>query len=85
MALDLVRYVRRRTHGEAAAAGDALSEAIAMFVLPQLDGLVQADAERAYRAIATSLRGLASRGALAELRERFEELLPHVRLPSDEP
>lgn len=85
IALDLVRYVRRRTSGEAAESpGDALAEAIAMFVLPQLDGLVQADAELAYRTVATLLRGVASRDAITELRGRFEELLPHVRLPGDE-
>jgi MoxR-like ATPase/integrase len=85
VALDLVRYVRRRSNGDAAAGGNALAEALAIFALPQLDGLVQADAESAYRAVATSLRGVASRRAIAELRERFAELLPHVRLPSDEP
>jgi len=69
LALDVVRYLRRRQGG-----ADALAEAIAFFLLPQLDGL---DAEALARVTATlhrSIDGAASPAAVAMLRARLIDM-----------
>ena len=69
LALDVVRYLRRRQGG-----ADGLAEAIAFFLLPQLDGL---DAEALARVTATlhrSIEGAASPAAVAMLRERLVDM-----------
>jgi MoxR-like ATPase len=76
VALDVVRYMRRR-----AAAGDALAEAMAMFLLPQLEGLSQSDAQKVYELFVNTLKGWTSEEALQELRARCEDLWPPGSLP----
>lgn len=76
VAIDLVRYMRRRQ-----ASGDALAEGLVMYVLPQLEGLEQAPAVVALDAMRRALHGWTSPEAIAELRERFRDLFPHVKLP----
>lgn len=71
IALDVVRYMRRRQAG-----GDGLAEALAMFVLPQLEGLHRTDAEGAWRQLNSTLAGWASPQAIDELRARYMELFP---------
>ena len=76
--LDMLRYVRRRAASEPSFVGDALAEALAMFVLPQLEGLDQEAAGKALAAMADALRERCSRAGLQELRERFVDLFPHA-------
>ncbi|MBM7112458.1 AAA family ATPase [Archangium primigenium] len=71
VALDIVRYMRRR-----AAAGDALAEALAMFLLPQLEGLDPASARKAHALFTEALAGWTSETALRELKERCTEVWP---------
>jgi MoxR-like ATPase len=71
IAIDMVRYLRRRGAG-----GDGLAEAIGMFLLPQLEGLEPEAAAEALRRIRAALAGGASPGALAEIDARFEEAFP---------
>lgn len=73
VALDMVRYMRRRQNG-----GDGMAEAVAMFLLPQLDGLDRVPAAAAWRTIRTALAGWTSAAALAELAERYRELFPLI-------
>ncbi|NOJ98762.1 AAA domain-containing protein [Corallococcus coralloides] len=78
VALDIVRYMRRRS-----ASGDALAEALGMFLLPQLEGL---DVERARKVDALfreALTGWTSDAALTELRERCADLWPPDYLGED--
>jgi MoxR-like ATPase len=81
IALDVVRYMRTR-RATREIRGDAFAEALAMFVLPQLDGLQQEAARRAYTSVSGAAATLSSPAALAELEARFLELFPHVRLSS---
>jgi hypothetical protein len=74
MALDMVRYLRRRQSG-----GDGLAEAIAMFLLPQLEGLDRDAAKGAGAAILAALSDWTSEAALAELDARWRELFPSSR------
>jgi len=73
IALDIVRYLRRRGAG-----GDGLAEALAMFLLPQLEGLDTEAAAEARGLIGAALAGFASQEALTELSARFEEAFPGV-------
>jgi 5-methylcytosine-specific restriction enzyme B len=75
IAIDMVRYLHRR------ASGDGLAEAVAMYLLPQLDGLSPAGAEAVFRAVDGGVGGVASAGARGELRARFEEIFPDADLP----
>ncbi|MBN8227992.1 AAA family ATPase [Corallococcus macrosporus] len=78
VALDIVRYMRRRS-----ASGDALAEALGMFLLPQLEGL---DVERARKVdvlFREALTGWTSDAALMELRERCADLWPPDYLGED--
>ncbi len=76
VALDIVRYMRRR-----AAAGDGLAEALGMFLLPQLEGLDQETARKVYGLFESVLAGWTSDRALAELRASCAELWPPGSLP----
>jgi MoxR-like ATPase len=74
IAIDVVRYMRRRGAG-----GDALAEAFAMFLLPQLEGLDVAPAIDSFRILNRALEG-ASREQRDEFALRFADLFPHVPL-----
>ena len=69
LALDLVRYLRRR-----GGAADALAEGVEMFVLPQLDGLVDEAARRVEQALISALGDALSDEARAQLVARVREL-----------
>jgi MoxR-like ATPase len=69
LALDLVRYLRRR-----GGAADALAEGVEMFVLPQLDGLVDEAARRVEQAMISALGDALSDEARAQLIARVREL-----------
>ncbi|MBV9949150.1 MAG: AAA family ATPase, partial [Myxococcales bacterium] len=73
---DMVAYMRRRR-----ASGDALAEAIGMYLLPQLEGLEQEQASGVYRKLQDSLAGWTSGDALAALRDQYREIFPHMKLP----
>lgn len=75
VAIDVVRYMRRRGAG-----GDALAEAFAMFLLPQLEGLDAAPAVDVFRTLNRSLDGVCSREQREEFTLRFGDLFPHVAL-----
>lgn len=75
VAIDMVRYLRRRGGG-----GDGIAEAIGMFVLPQLEGLAPEEAAEAMRRVGAALAGRASPEAIAELTARFEEVFPDSRI-----
>jgi MoxR-like ATPase len=74
--LDMIRYMQRRS-----ASGDGLAEAMAMYLLPQLEGLEPGPAAKVFRLLDTELKGYASAEARAELRILYEMLFPHVSLP----
>jgi 5-methylcytosine-specific restriction protein B len=76
IALDMVRYMRRRDAG-----GDGFAEAASMILLPQLEGLAPADAVKAHDLLRSILSRWASEASITELRARFRELFPTVRLP----
>ena len=71
--LDMIRYMRRRQ-----ASGDGLSEALAMYLLPQLEGLAQQPAQRALELLLESLAGWTSADAITVLRRRYKEIFPHL-------
>ncbi len=75
IALDMVRYLRRR------ASPDGLAEAAAMYLLPQLDGLPPSSAEAVLRAVDAGVAGATSASSREDLRARFRELFPDVELP----
>ncbi len=81
VALDVIKYARRRATDKGVSASDALAEAIAMYVLPQLEGLDQDRALTCFSAM-LKLATSCSPAARNELRERFAELFPHVKLPA---
>lgn len=66
--IDLIRYLRARGSD-----ADAMAEAIAMFLLPQLEGL-ERGAARAVVAVCSELVATASASARTELRERWLEV-----------
>ena len=71
IALDVVRYTRRRLRG-----GDGLAEALGMFLLAQLEGLSDDDARGAWKAIRASLAEWTQPSSVEELRKRFVDLFP---------
>lgn len=75
IAIDVVRYMRRRGAG-----GDALAEAFAMFLLPQLEGLDAAPAVEVFRTLSRALDGVCSREQRDEFALRFGDLFPQVNL-----
>ena len=80
--LDLIRYVRRRASTGESAVGNAVAEALGMYVLPQLEGLEQDGATRAYGVTMSALGGWSSSEARSELADRFADLFPHVKFPA---
>jgi hypothetical protein len=76
----VVRYTRRRAAHDKVAIGDAMAEAVAMFVLPQLEGLGQSEAKASYEAVRGALGHLCSQAGKRELHARFEDALPHAEL-----
>lgn len=74
IALDMIHYMRRRQ-----ASGDGCAEAMAMYLLPQLEGLPQEPAIKALRILLATLSGWTSTEAIQRLRRRYEELFPHFR------
>jgi MoxR-like ATPase len=74
--IDIIRYMQRRQTD-----GDAFAEALAVFVLPQLEGLDQERAVAAFRGMREALEGWASAPAIAELKERFADIFPFFALP----
>ncbi len=68
---DIVAYMRRRR-----ASGDGLAEAMAMYLLPQLEGLEQEQASVVFKKLQDSLTGWTSAGALAVLRTQYWRALP---------
>ena len=78
VALDVVRYLRRR--GEH---GDGIAEAIEMFVLPQLQGLSERAAKDARDRCEEALGAAASMAARTSLRARFRELFPGLGAAND--
>jgi MoxR-like ATPase len=77
LAIDMVRYQRSRRAG-----GDGLAEAIALFLLPQLEGLDANPAVKVRDLLLEELEGWASSAAIADLRERFHDLFPAARVTS---
>jgi hypothetical protein len=69
----MVRYMRRRGEG-----ANALAEASAMFLLPQLEGLDAAPALEVYRAVNRALHGSCSSQQLQELKQRFDDVFPQM-------
>jgi MoxR-like ATPase len=76
IALDMIRYMQCR--GEA---GDGFAEAVAMVLLPQLEGVEPQVAAKVHALLSAVLGGWASPESLAALRARFRELFPTVKLP----
>ena len=70
IAIDLVRYVRRRNAG-----GAGLAEALAIFLLPQLDGLASETTPAVLALFDAALARLAAAPEMAELRARVEATL----------
>lgn len=75
IALDMIRYMQCR--GEA---GDGFAEAVAMVLLPQLEGVEPHVAAKVHALLSAVLGGWASPESLAALRARFRELFPTVKL-----
>ncbi|MES2644227.1 MAG: AAA family ATPase [Myxococcota bacterium] len=73
--LDMIRYLRRRGPG-----ADALVEAVALFLLPQLEGLPEEPAAEVLRMLRVGIAASASDEARAELVERYRELFPMFAL-----
>jgi MoxR-like ATPase len=70
IAIDLIRYVRRRDAG-----GAGLAEALALFVLPQLDGLPRDAVPAVIALLESTLARLAAAPVIAALRARVEAAL----------
>ncbi|EYF00530.1 AAA family ATPase [Chondromyces apiculatus] len=70
IALDMVRYLRRRREP-----GEGLAEAVLLFLLPQLEGLEPDHAAEVHRRLRAALDPIASRSVLAEVDARFAEVL----------
>jgi MoxR-like ATPase len=79
IALDMIRYLRRRDAG-----GEGLAEALAIFLLPQLEGLPSHAAPAVRALFASTLARLAPAPALADLTARVDEALG-VRGDLDDP
>lgn len=77
VAIDMVRYMRRRQVPER-----ELAEAIAMFLLPQLEGLDRVDAKN----VLACLRAVfadSSDDVVHEMRMRYVDLFPYLDLDAD--
>ncbi|MCE9670809.1 AAA family ATPase [Myxococcus stipitatus] len=76
IALDIVRYMRRRQ-----ASGDGLAEALGMFLLPQFEGLELDSAKQVHAALLTALQGWTSDAAIRELQLQCAETWPPGAVP----
>lgn len=76
IALDIVRYLRRRQ-----ASGDGLAEALGMFLLPQLEGLELDSARQALGLFTAALDGWTSDAARKELHAQCGEVWPPGAVP----
>jgi 5-methylcytosine-specific restriction protein B len=72
--LDMIRYMRRRQ-----AEHVGMAEALAMYLLPQLEGIEPHRAEALWTSLAAAVASQAD--AESYLRERFLEIFPLARLP----
>ncbi len=72
--LDMIRYMRRRQ-----AEHVGMAEALAMYLLPQLEGIEPHKAEALWDSLAAAVASQAD--AASYLRERFVEIFPLARLP----
>jgi MoxR-like ATPase len=75
IALDMIRYMRCRGAG-----GEGFVEGLAMFVLPQLEGLPPEAAAEIQRLVNTALGGWAPRASLVDLGARLREMFPLAKL-----
>jgi MoxR-like ATPase len=75
VALDIVRYMRRRQ-----ASGDGLAEALQILLFPQLEALDQSPAVAVLEILKASLQEWTSPAAIGELHRRYQEIFPHLRL-----
>jgi 5-methylcytosine-specific restriction protein B len=78
VALDAVRYLRRRGAG-----ADGVAEAMEMFVLPQLQGLGERAARDAWTHCEEAIGAGASEAARSSLRARFREVFPGLGATDD--
>jgi MoxR-like ATPase len=81
LALDSIQYMRRRIAVESMNHwGDAMAEAIAMYVLPQLEGID----DQSVLKVAAAIDGLIMAGSTprgrSEMRSRIQDVFPHVEL-----
>ncbi|MCP3099818.1 AAA family ATPase [Myxococcus sp. K15C18031901] len=76
IALDIVRYMRRRQ-----ASGDGLAEALGMFLLPQLEGLPLDSARQVHELFLSALQGWTSDTARKELQAQCAEVWPPGAVP----
>ncbi len=76
VAVDMLRYMRRR-----GGASDALAEAIALFLLPQLEGIDSEAARHSWALFLEVLGESLSVAARDELRERCADLWPTGSIP----
>ncbi|MFP2896490.1 AAA family ATPase [Corallococcus sp. 4LFB] len=75
LAIDMVRYQRHRQEG-----GTGFTEAISLFLLPQLEGLDADPASAIFRALRDAVGGWADEVSVAELRARYRDLFPSATL-----
>ena len=78
IALDMIRYLRRR-----GAPGDGLAEAVAMYLLPQLEGLPPDAAIAVLGLLDAELGRVSSARARGELHARARELFPDLPLDGE--
>jgi hypothetical protein len=71
----MIRYMRCRGAG-----GEGFVEALAMFVLPQLEGLPPEAAVEVQRVVVEALRGWAPKASLEELADRLRDIFPLAKL-----
>lgn len=71
IAIDMVRYQRHREAG-----GDGFAEAVALFLLPQLEGLDADPATQLFQVVIDEIKGWATAGAITALRLRYRDLFP---------
>jgi MoxR-like ATPase len=77
--LDMIRYARKRDAG-----GDGLAEAAMLYLLPQLEGLGDHDAERVRALLRGRLEASVSERTLAEFDARYAEIFPHIDFAANE-
>jgi hypothetical protein len=73
IALDMIRYMRRR-----GGSGEAFAEAVVLYLLPQLEGLDGVRTREVRTLIVSTLEGWAPDGVRSWLSARFDELFPEL-------